>query len=205
MRALYALLVFSALTTQALAEDPEADSKPSRLPISGGNGGFTRVISLDVPSFRGLEPNLRLTYDSSCWTERNWCPAATLPLRDRRHPVPRVGALVPGRAASRPFCAFARSRPRTAGKSQGGMVCDLSTPRLRVCRRNRHTVGTLHQSRTVAATAWTMAGPANSPIAPSPAFEPSASVRVHLPARSSSTPRIARTASPMARDALCEP
>lgn len=65
MRALYALMVFGALTTQALAEDPQADSKPSRLPISGGNGGFTRVISLDVPSFRGLEPNLRLTYDSS--------------------------------------------------------------------------------------------------------------------------------------------
>ena len=74
MRALYALLVFSALTTQALAEDPEADSKPSRLPISGGNGGFTRVISLDVPSFRGLEPNLRLTYDSSSGL-RNLPPA----------------------------------------------------------------------------------------------------------------------------------
>lgn len=74
MRALYALLVFGALTTQALAEDPEADSKPSRLPISGGNGAFTRVISLDVPGFRGLEPNLRLTYDSSSGL-RNLPPA----------------------------------------------------------------------------------------------------------------------------------
>lgn len=74
MRTLYALLVFGALTTQALAEDMEADSKPSRLPISGGNGAFTRVIPLDVPAFRGLEPNLRLTYDSSTGL-RNLPPA----------------------------------------------------------------------------------------------------------------------------------
>lgn len=65
MRAMLALLVVGVLASECIAEDLDGDSKPSKLPISGGNGAFTRVIPLDVPAFRGLEPELRLTYDSS--------------------------------------------------------------------------------------------------------------------------------------------
>lgn len=42
-----------------------ADTMASKLPVNGGNGSFTRAISIDVPDFHGIEPDLRLTYDST--------------------------------------------------------------------------------------------------------------------------------------------
>ena len=69
MRALLAGLCFGLIATSALASsdnDPgSSSSRASKLPVEGRNGSFTRVIPIDIPAFRGIEPELRLVYDST--------------------------------------------------------------------------------------------------------------------------------------------
>jgi hypothetical protein len=47
-------------------EKPEfEDSKSPSLPVDKRNGSFSAVIQIETPTFRGIEPSLRLVYDSS--------------------------------------------------------------------------------------------------------------------------------------------
>jgi hypothetical protein len=69
MRALLAGLCLGLITTSALASsdsDPgSSSSRAPKLPVEGRNGSFTRVIPIDIPAFRGIDPELRLVYDST--------------------------------------------------------------------------------------------------------------------------------------------
>ena len=77
MRVSFAVGLFLGLLTASasLAATPAIDDSASdvlaaKLPVAGGNGSFTRSIDIAVPSFRGLEPSLRLQYDSSSSVRR---------------------------------------------------------------------------------------------------------------------------------------
>jgi RHS repeat-associated protein len=50
---------------QEVGEAPPPEAKSPQPPIAAWNGSYTDRIEIEVPSFRGLEPNLTLTYDSS--------------------------------------------------------------------------------------------------------------------------------------------
>ena len=52
---------------QTVAHMPPAshDRKPPSQPIAASNGSFSQTANIEVPAFRGLEPNLVLSYDSS--------------------------------------------------------------------------------------------------------------------------------------------
>jgi hypothetical protein len=53
-------------TSSATTDDVSAsDVLAPKMPLTGNNGSFSREIPIDVPQFRGLEPNLRLGYNSA--------------------------------------------------------------------------------------------------------------------------------------------
>ncbi|MCA3556536.1 FG-GAP-like repeat-containing protein, partial [Aestuariivirga sp.] len=64
MRLWLAAGLLCVLVSSAHAVDDE-DAKDPKLPVEGRNGSFSRVIPIDVPGFHGIEPDLRLVYDSS--------------------------------------------------------------------------------------------------------------------------------------------
>ena len=69
MRAVLVGVCLVLIATSAIAasdSDPgSSDSRAPRLPLDGRNGSFTRVIPIEIPAFRGIEPDLRLVYDSA--------------------------------------------------------------------------------------------------------------------------------------------
>jgi Salmonella virulence plasmid 65kDa B protein len=53
------------VSTLSLHTAQAAESKPPLPPTTAWNGSFTTAIPIEVPSFRGLEPQLSLSYDSN--------------------------------------------------------------------------------------------------------------------------------------------
>ena len=64
MRILLAAITFGLLAAPSAAQQAQ-DARAPKLPVTGSNGSFTRVIPIEIPAFRGLEPGLRLLYDST--------------------------------------------------------------------------------------------------------------------------------------------
>ncbi|MEI7598785.1 MAG: SpvB/TcaC N-terminal domain-containing protein, partial [Aestuariivirga sp.] len=73
MRAALTIAILGLISSLAFAQS-DADTKEPKLPTEGRNGSFSRVIPIEVPAFRGLEPDLKLVYDSSSGI-RNLPPA----------------------------------------------------------------------------------------------------------------------------------
>ncbi len=65
------LVQANALTPQSLAQTvsnmPPAASErvPPKQPVASSNGSYSTSVNIVVPGFRGLEPKIKLTYDSS--------------------------------------------------------------------------------------------------------------------------------------------
>ena len=61
-----ALVFLSLMTASTLAQEAEApQSLRPQEPLIAWNGSYRQSIPIDVPSFRGLEPRLSLSYDSA--------------------------------------------------------------------------------------------------------------------------------------------
>jgi len=54
-----------AAAAQQIAPPIAPQSKGPQPPVTAWNGSFTQSIQIEVPAFRGLEPGLSLSYDSS--------------------------------------------------------------------------------------------------------------------------------------------
>ena len=60
-------IFLTPLIAETVSSMPPAATErvPPKQPIASSNGSYSRAIKIVVPGFRGLEPNLSLTYDSS--------------------------------------------------------------------------------------------------------------------------------------------
>ncbi len=63
------VLASGVLATSAMAQEvgpqPAPEQKGPVPPTSAWNGSYTQTIPIEIPEFRGIEPNLSLSYDSA--------------------------------------------------------------------------------------------------------------------------------------------
>jgi Salmonella virulence plasmid 65kDa B protein len=65
MRRIFVLLIATVLVALQSHSSFAGESKSPLPPVTAWNGSYVTSVPIEVPSFRGLEPQLSLSYDSS--------------------------------------------------------------------------------------------------------------------------------------------